>query len=139
MGMVISWGSRASLGLLAKRAKSGSLTIRVAKLLTADIMPAITPQADVEPWAVAGWWTIGPTPPARTIAQTNRAMPAVGATKALTVNKCRIFCTGTQMNGREPSQKRTKEMMQLTVPPSATALVREALCPKDGQMHVIIK
>jgi hypothetical protein len=36
-------------------------------------------------------------------------MPAVGATKALTVNKWRILCTGGQRNGREPTQKNRKD------------------------------
>lgn len=54
-GMVINWDQRASLGFLAKRAKSGSLTMRVAKLAMADMMPKIMPHASFEPWLVFGW------------------------------------------------------------------------------------
>ena len=54
IGIVISWGNNASEGLLAKRAKSGSLTIRVAKFETADMMPAMTPHASFDPPTVAG-------------------------------------------------------------------------------------
>ena len=49
IGMVKSWDQRASLGLCAKRAKSGSLTIRVAKLAMADMIPETIPQASLEP------------------------------------------------------------------------------------------
>lgn len=63
-GMVRSCGRSASLGLRAKRAKSGlylvsgvdgayqgayALTIKVAKLDTADMIPVIRPQAIAEP------------------------------------------------------------------------------------------
>jgi len=49
MGIVNSWDQRASLGFLAKRAKSGSLTIKVAKLEMQSIIAAITAQAFVLP------------------------------------------------------------------------------------------
>lgn len=89
-GMEMNCGRRASLGRRANRAKSGSLTINVAKLAMDDIMPETIAQASVLPDAVAPWWTIGPTPPALTIAQMKNATPAVGTTKAFTVNKCLI-------------------------------------------------
>lgn len=38
-GMVIHCDHNASLGFLAKRAKSGSLTIKVAKLAIEDMIP----------------------------------------------------------------------------------------------------
>lgn len=51
-GIVISWDHRASLGLRAKRAKSGSFTIRVAKLAMALMMPVTIPHASLEPCAL---------------------------------------------------------------------------------------
>lgn len=53
-GIVISWDQSASLGFVAKRAKSGSLTMRVAKLAMADIIPRTIPHASFEPWLVFG-------------------------------------------------------------------------------------
>ena len=87
-----------------------TLTIKVAKLEMAPMIPVTMPQASFEPEAVAGWWMTGPPPPALTNAQMKRAMPAVGATTALTVKRWRILWTGNQMNGSEPSQKRKNEM-----------------------------
>jgi hypothetical protein len=80
MGIVKSCDQRASLGLRAKRAKSGSFTISVAKLAIADMMPVTIPHANLDPVATAGWCTIGPMPWARTIAQMKKAIPAVGTT-----------------------------------------------------------
>lgn len=79
-GMVMSWDHSASEGLRAKRAKSGSFTMRVAKLAIADIMPVTIPQASLEPFAVFGCLTIGPIPLALTKAQMKNAIPAVGTT-----------------------------------------------------------
>jgi hypothetical protein len=108
-GIVKSWDQRASLGFWAKRAKSGSLTIRqlvayfpdtgnyqpirVAKLAIALMIPLIILQARTLPVAVPGWWTIGPIPCARTILHIKKQMPAVGTTYAFTVNKCLIVWT----------------------------------------------
>jgi len=55
IGIVKSCDQRASLGLRAKRAKSGSLTMRVAKLAMADMMPVTIPQASLDPVASAGY------------------------------------------------------------------------------------
>jgi hypothetical protein len=44
--------------LRAKRAKSGSLTIRVAKLAMADMMPVTIPHASLDPVATAGYTEI---------------------------------------------------------------------------------
>ena len=65
-------------GFFAKRAKSGSLTIKVAKLAMALMTPVTNSHASFDPEIVAGWWTIGPIPPARTMAQMRKAMPAQG-------------------------------------------------------------
>ena len=62
MGIVRSWGQRASLGWRAKREKSGLLTMTVAKFAMLDMMAPTMPHARSEPWAVAGWWMIGPMP-----------------------------------------------------------------------------
>lgn len=48
-GMVISCDQKASLGFPAKREKSGSLTIKVAKLAMEDMMPLTISQARSEP------------------------------------------------------------------------------------------
>jgi hypothetical protein len=48
-GMVMSWDHKASFGLRAKREKSGSFTMRVAKLAIDDIIPVTIPQANLEP------------------------------------------------------------------------------------------
>ena len=53
-GMVINWDHSASLGFLAKRAKSQSFTISVAKLLTDDMMPLTIAQARALPCTVLG-------------------------------------------------------------------------------------
>lgn len=79
-GIERNWGRSASFGRRANRAKSGSLTIRVAKLAIADMMPETIAHASVLPDAVAPWWTMGPIPLARTIAQMKKATPAVGTT-----------------------------------------------------------
>lgn len=91
MGMVSSCGRKASEGFLAKREKSGSFTIKVAKLAMALMMPLTMSQPSSDPLASLGCLTIGPSPFARTIAQMKKAIPAVGAKKALTVNKWRIL------------------------------------------------
>src|SRR5690242_1574131 len=108
-GMVSSWGRKASDGLRAKRAKSGSFTIKAAKLAIADMVPRTMSQPSSEPDLVPGWCTIGPIPLARTMAQMKKAIPAVGTTYAFTVNKWRILWTAGQRNGREPSQKNRYE------------------------------
>lgn len=53
----------AALGLDAKRAKSGSLTMSVAKFEIADMMPVMIPHASSDPCASLGWRMIGPAPP----------------------------------------------------------------------------
>lgn len=108
IGMVRSWDHRASRGFWAKRLKSGSLTIKVAKLDMDAMMPAIHPQASLEPEASAGCRTMGPSPLARTMAQMKKAIPAAGTKYALTVNKWRILWTGGHRKGSEPSQKMKK-------------------------------
>lgn len=107
-GMVMSWDQRASLGFLAKRAKSGSLTIRVAKFAIDDMMPWTMAQPNAPPDFVAPLCTMGPIPCARTIAQMKKAIPAGGTKKDFAVNRWRILCTGNQMNGKLQSQKRKK-------------------------------
>lgn len=84
--------------------------MRVAKLEMADMMPITIPQTSLEPEALAGCWMMGPSPWALTTAQMKNAMPAVGTTYALTVNRCRILCTGNQIAGREINQKMKKQV-----------------------------
>lgn len=62
MGMVKNCDHNASLGLRAKREKSGSLTIKVAKLAMEDMMPCTTAHPRALPEIVAGWCTMGPMP-----------------------------------------------------------------------------
>lgn len=52
IGIVKSCDQRADCGVLANRAKSGSLTIKVAKLAIDDMMPLMTAHARAEPWRV---------------------------------------------------------------------------------------
>lgn len=61
-GIVISWDHRASFGLRAKRAKSGSLTMRVAKFAMELIIPVTIPHASTDPLDLARWCTMGPIP-----------------------------------------------------------------------------
>lgn len=63
---------------------------RVAKFAIEDIMPLTIPHARALPTAFEGCLTIGPMPLARTRDQMKKAIPAVGTTKALTVNRCLI-------------------------------------------------
>lgn len=104
MGMVKSWDHRASFGLMANLAKSGSFykalvnasyqieevirtTMRVAKFAIEDMIPVTIPHANFEPCDVLLCFTIGPMPLARTRAQMKKAIPAVGTTYALTVKR----------------------------------------------------
>lgn len=123
IGMVNSCDHKASLGLLANRAKSGLFTINAAKLAMALMMPLMIAQARSLPWIVEGCLTIGPRPPAATIAQMKKAMPAAGATKDLTVKRWRILYTGNHKNGSEPSQNRKKETKSLVLVPDEAGIV----------------
>lgn len=78
MGMVKSCDHNASFGVRAKREKSGSFMISAAKLPMHDMIPLMTAHASVLPWMVFGWWTIGPMPWAREMAQAKKAMAAMG-------------------------------------------------------------
>ena len=62
-------------------------------------------------------------PCARMMAHMKKEIPAVGTTHALTVNKCRILCTGNHRNGREHSQKRRKEKKSRVLVPDALDMV----------------
>jgi hypothetical protein len=62
----------------------------VAMLLMEDMRPMTMAQDSSEPWMVDGWRMIGPAPPALTRHQIKNVMPAVGATMAFTVNRCRL-------------------------------------------------
>ncbi len=79
--------------------------MRVAKLAMLLITPFTNCQPSSDPEMVAGWRTMGPAPPALTRAQMKKEMPQMGTKYDLTVNKCRILCTGNQMAGSEHSQK----------------------------------
>lgn len=52
-----------------------------------DMKPLTNSQPSSLPESRPGWRTIGPTPPARTMAQMKKAMPAVGTTYDLTVKR----------------------------------------------------
>jgi hypothetical protein len=117
IGIVNNWDQSASRGFFANRAKSGSLTINVAKFETQSITAAITAHAFALPWTVDGWWTIGPTPPALTMAHTMNNTPATGTVYDFTVNKCRIWYTGNQIAGNENSQNRKKQRYDLVSVP----------------------
>jgi len=75
IGIVSSWGQTAAEGRDANLVKSGALTMSVEKLLIALIIPVMTPQVKSDPVAVAGCFTTGPMPPARTRAHMSSAMP----------------------------------------------------------------
>ena len=75
MGMVQSCDQRASLGLPAKREKSGELTMRVAKLAIELMMPLTNSQANSLPSSLVGCLTTGPRPPARLMVQPKKAKP----------------------------------------------------------------
>ena len=68
-GIVKSCDHRASLGFLANRAKSGSFTMSVAKLLIEDMMPETMAHPNASPVLVEPWWTMGPIPWALRMAQ----------------------------------------------------------------------
>lgn len=100
-----------------------------------DVMLATIAHPRGEPWTVAGWWTIGPTPRALMIHQIKKVIPAIGTMIALTVNKCRLsseprsvvvrlisritytWCMGNQIAGSETSQNRKKHMKSRVVVP----------------------
>ena len=63
---------------------------RVAILLMHDMILDTMPQLRSEPCSEAGWWMIGPTPFALTIHQMKKVIPAIGATMAFTVKRCRL-------------------------------------------------
>lgn len=106
-GMPMIWGQTAAEGVVARDAKSGALlkwtpsqsivsegrlrlntnVIRVAMLLMQEPMAATIAHALAEPCRVPGWWMIGPTPWALTMAQTKKIIPAIGTTIALAVKR----------------------------------------------------
>jgi hypothetical protein len=70
------------------------------------------------------------------MAQIKNAIPAVGTTNALTVNRCRILWTGNQIAGSEQSQKMKKETKSLVfVPELGMPLWRLV---NDGQIASIM-
>jgi len=136
IGIVNSCDQRASLGFRANLEKSGSFTIRVAKLAIELMIPPIHPQANFEPDASAGWRTIGPIPWALTMAQIKKAIPAAGTKYALTVKRCRILCTGNQIAGSEPTQKRKKPTKSRVFVPELGMPLGSVL--NEGQMERIM-
>jgi hypothetical protein len=104
-GMVMSWDQKASLGFPANLEKSaekslvsqvpridfksrtqekgvipGSFTMSVAKLAIEDMMPLRKAHDHSLPEALEGCETMGPIPPALTMVQMRKAMPATGTT-----------------------------------------------------------
>jgi hypothetical protein len=55
--------------------------------------------------------------------QMKKVIPAVGATMALRVKRCRIVWMGNQMAGREISQKRKKHIKSLVLVPDEAGIV----------------
>lgn len=107
----------ASEGLRAREPKSGAFVMIVDWELMHDVMLATIAHPRGEPWIVAGWWTIGPTPRALMIHQIKKVIPAIGTMIDLTVNKCRTWCMGNQIAGSETSQNRKKHMKSRVVVP----------------------
>ena len=62
-------------------------------------------------------------PCALMMAHMKKQIPAVGTTYALTVNKCRILCTGNQRKGRDPNQKKRKETKSRVLVPDDLDMV----------------
>lgn len=89
-GIAMSCGKPAALGVVAREAKSGALTARVAMLEMQDIRETTIAQPSSEPFSVAGWWMIGPTPLALTITQMKNVKPAIGTKIALAVKRWRL-------------------------------------------------
>jgi len=59
-------------------------------LLMHDMMLVTIAHANSDPCSFEGWWTIGPPPLAFTMHQMKNVMPAVGATIAFKVKRCRL-------------------------------------------------
>ncbi len=125
-GTARSCGKPAAEGRLARDAKSGALlrgdahayiqsvkrerqdessrrggggetyVTSVAMLLIQDIRLDTIAQLRSLPCNAEGWWMIGPTPLARTMHQTKNVIPAVGATTALRVKRCRLNVASCQ-------------------------------------------
>lgn len=111
--------------------------MRVAKLAMADIMPSIMlfcgdasqfgrktivlPVTHAHPKslpdAVPPCLTMGPMPCALTMIQMKYAIPAIGATIDLTVNRCLTFSTGNQTAGMWRRMKRKNDTKSLVVVP----------------------
>lgn len=66
---------------------------------------------------VAGWSMIGPRPWALTMDQINRDNAAMGSNIDLTVKRCLIRSTGTQIANSDTNQNTIKPMKALTVVP----------------------
>lgn len=104
IGMAMSWGQTAALGVLALEAKSGALVMRVNMLLKQLEMLMSICQLRSLPERVAGWEKTGPMPPPRVMDQPKKANPMMGPMTALARNHQRSLWIGTQMVGRERSQ-----------------------------------
>jgi hypothetical protein len=98
-GTEMSWGHTAAEGVVARDAKSGALVTRVAMLLMHDIKELIIAHPSSEPSIVEGWWIMGPTPLALMMHQMKKVIPAVGATIAFRVKRCRLTCSSLLVPG----------------------------------------
>lgn len=112
------------------------MTISVAKLAIADMIPVTIAHASSLPCTVFFSWIIGPIPCAREIAHAKNAIPANGTNHALTVKRWRILCTGNQMAGSDPSQNRKKLVNAMTFVPDMLCFSRFLY---EGQMARIIR
>ena len=105
----------------------------LANLLEMQLINALTnAHARAVPWTVAGCLTIGPTPPALTMNHTKNAIPAIGATTALTVKKWRMEWNGKYMGTRDAKlNRKNARKCPVSVPEAGIPLWRRAI---DGQM-----
>jgi hypothetical protein len=74
------------------------------------MLPLSIAHASSPPAFVPRCCKIGPGPPARTIDQMKKIVAVIGTKYALTVIRCRIWCTGNQIAGRDKTQNITKDM-----------------------------
>jgi hypothetical protein len=95
IGTEISCGKTAAPGELARDAKSGALTTRVAMFEMQDMREMTIVQPRSEPDRVEGCLTIGPTPLALAMDQMKKVIPAMGTQIALAVKRWRLVELGS--------------------------------------------
>lgn len=73
-----------------ERKEKGTNVTSVAILLMQDIKLLTIAHPSADPWTVAGWLMMGPTPWALTMHQTKKVIPAIGATMDFRVKRWRL-------------------------------------------------